>query len=142
MTLKAKLFSQASQFAELQALLGSSPSNFRWFDVQLPQAQATFPAVTVNQIGAPRMYVTNGRLSTYFARVQFTIYGSGNDSQNAAAVTAALEDFLAVFNATAVQNAPTYPNTIVGDKDFGIAATQPLTYMRVIDAMIFNDENA
>ena len=141
MTLKAKLFSQASQFAELQALLGSSPSNFRFFDVQLPQAQATFPAVVVNQISASRMYVMGGRLSTYFARIQFTVYGSGNDSQNASAVVAALEDFMAVFDATGV-TAPAYSNQIVSDRDFGIAATQPLTYMRILDAMIFNDENA
>jgi hypothetical protein len=138
MTLKAKLFAQASAFAELQALLGTNP--FRWYDVQLSQT-ATFPAVVANQISAARQYVAGGRLSTYFARIQLTVYGAGNDSQNAAAVVAALEDFLAVFNASAV-TAPAYSNQIVSDRDFGIAQTQPLTYMRILDVMVFNDENA
>ena len=70
MTLKAKLFAQASAFAELQALLGTNP--FRWYDVQLSQT-ATFPAVVANQISAARQYVAGGRLSTYFARIQLPV---------------------------------------------------------------------
>jgi hypothetical protein len=110
--------------------------------VQLPQAQATFPAVVANQVSRPRMYVTNGRLSTSFATMQLTVYGSGNDSENASAVVAALEDFFKVFNATAVASAPAFPNRILRDKDGGIAQTQPLTYQRFVDVEIFNDENA
>jgi hypothetical protein len=138
-TLKAKLFAAASVNAELQALLGTNP--FRWWDSQLNQASA-FPAVVVYIVSAPRTYVVNGRLSTYFARVQFTVYGTGNDSQNADAVVEALLDFLKGFNPIGVSNLPAYPNTVVGDRDGGIAQTQPLTYQRFIDAMIFNDENA
>jgi hypothetical protein len=140
-SIKVKLFTQASQFTGLKTLLGTTPANFRWFDVQLPQSQATFPAVVVNQIGAPPMYVANGRLSTYFARMQLTVYGTGNDSENATTVVQALKDFFKVFNATAVASAPAFPNRILQDKDGGIAATQPLTYQRFIDVMVFNDEN-
>ena len=140
-TLKAKLYTAASANAGLTALLGTPPS---WFDTQLPQQPSpppTFPAVVVYIVSAPKTYVLGGRLSTYFARVQFTIYGTGNDSQNASAVVAALEDFLATFNPIGVSGLPVYPNTIVSDRDGGIAQTQPLTYQRFLDVMIFNDEN-
>ncbi len=140
-TLKAKLYTAASAFPGLTALLGSPPS---WFDVQLPQQPnppPTFPAVVVFIVSQPRVYATTGRLSTYFSRVQFTVYGTGNDSQNADAVVEALLDFLKGFNAIGVSNLTAYPNTVVGDRDGGIAQTQPLTYQRFIDAMVFNDEN-
>jgi hypothetical protein len=85
--------------------------------------------------------VTAGRLSTYFARVQFTIYGTGNDSQNADAVVSAIEDFLATLNGYGFSDLPANANTIVNDRDGGIAQTQPLTYTRTLDVMILNDED-
>lgn len=139
MTLKAKLFAAASANTELQALLGTSP--FRWYDTQLVQSTA-FPAVVVFIVSNPPDYVVTGRMSTSWARVQLTVYGTGNDSENASAVVAALKDFLATFNAIGVDNLPVYPNRIVNDRDGGIAQTQPLTYTRTLDVMILNDENA
>lgn len=137
-TLKAKLFAAASASTALQALLGTSP--FRWYDTQLPQA-ASFPAVVANQISAPRDYVLGGRMSTYRARMQLTVYGTGNDSENASAVVAAITGFIQTFNAIGVPNLPVYPNRVLGDKDGGIAQTQPLTYQRFLDVEIWNDEN-
>lgn len=139
MTLKAKLFAAASVNAELQALLGTSP--FRWWDSQLLQSSA-FPAVVVFIVSNPADYVLGGRMSTSWVRVQFTVYGTGNDSENASAVVSALQDFLATFNAIGVPNLPVYPNRIVNDRDGGVAATQPLTYTRTLDVMVLNDENA
>jgi hypothetical protein len=135
-SLKAKLFTAASANAGLQALLGTNP--FRWYDSQLNQSSA-FPAVVVFIVSNPRDYVITGQMSTSWARVQFTVYGTGNDSQNADAVVNALQAFLLGFNAYGL-NPPANANTIVGDRDFGIAATQPLTYQRVLDVMILNDE--
>lgn len=135
--LKAKIWSAASAYAPLTALLGASP--FRLYDVQLPQS-ATFPAITMFQVSNPRVYVATGRMATSFVRVQFTVYGTGNDSTNADAVAEALASFLDNFNAAGLPNSPANANDIVGDRDMGIAQTQPLTYMRVIDAMIFNSE--
>jgi|ERR1700723_154054 len=137
MTLKAKLFSAASVNPGLQALLGTSP--FRWYDTQLPQT-ATFPAVVVFQVSNPRDYVVGGRMSTSWNRIQFTVYGTGNDSQNASAVVSALEDFLAGFSAYSVSQFPSNANRIVSDRDGGVAQTQPLTYQRFVDAIILNDE--
>src|ERR1017187_4341686 len=108
-SLKAKLFAQASVNAGLQALLGTSP--FRWYDSQLNQS-SVFPAVVVLIVSNPPEYVMGGRLSTSWARVQFTVYGTGSDSQNASAVVNALQDFLAVFNAYSSRSLPAYANRI------------------------------
>lgn len=138
--LKAKLYTAAAVWPALTALLGSPPA---WYDVQLPQAPqppANFPCIVAFLVSNPRVYVVTGRMATSFVRVQFTIYGTGNDSTEADAVAQALFSFLDNFNAVGLPNSPANSNDVVGDRDFGIAATQPLTYMRVIDAMIFNSE--
>jgi hypothetical protein len=134
--LKVKLFNSASANAGLQALLGTGP--FNWYDEQLPQnAKVTFPAVTAMIASNPRRYVANGRLGGSWARVQFTIYGSGSDSTNAEAVADALFSFLDGFNSGPQAGNPNY---IVGDRDGGIAQTDPLTYLRLIDALVWNNE--
>ena len=138
-SLKAKLFAAALLNPSLVYLLGSgSPLLLRWFDTQLPQAAGTgFPAVVVSQISDPQMYATSGRLPTSWARIQFTVYGSGNDSQNADAIVAALTSFLDTFNGDGVTGRSQSPNYVISDRNMGIAATQPLTYMRTVDCRIF-----
>lgn len=136
-SLKAKLFAAASANAGLQALLGTNP--FRWHDTQLPQQDA-FPAVVVLIVSNPADYVFTGRTPTSWSRVQFTVYGTGNDSENASLVVNALQDFLVTFNAYSPRTLPANANRIVNDKDGGIADTQPLTYQRFVDVMILNDE--
>jgi hypothetical protein len=142
-SLKAKLFAAALLNARLLFLLGSgSPLLLRWFDDQLPQAAGTgFPAVVVKQTSNPLVYATSGRLPTSWARMTFEVYGTGNDSQNADTIVQALAAFLDTFNGDGVTGRTQSPNYIVGDKDMGIAATQPLTYMRVVDARIFWNPN-
>lgn len=134
--LKTKLFSAAAAYAPLQALLGTSP--FRWSE-QLVQGTA-FPAVIVFIVSNPRVYAVTGRMASSWVRVQFTIFGGGNDSTNADAVAQALLSFLDSTNFAGLPAYPANPNTVVGDRDGGIAATQPATYQRMIDAMIFNNE--
>jgi hypothetical protein len=139
-SLKEKLFAAASATPALQALLGSDP--FQWADEQLVQGWdlGTFGAVVAYQISAPRDYATTGRFSTYRVRMQFTVYGTGNDSENASAIVSALEDFFATFKAIE-PSLTVYPNRILGDRDGGVAQTQPLTYTRTLDVSILNDEN-
>lgn len=137
-SLKAKLFTQASVFPALTALLGTNP--FRWFDEQLPQS-ATFPAIVVFLIDDPSDYVIGGEMSTSWQMLQFTVYGTGNDSVNASLVVAALKSFLRVFNAYSSRPLPAYANRVTGNRDGGIADTQPLTYQRFVTAKILNDEN-
>lgn len=140
--LKEKLFTAASANAGLQALLGTSP--FQWGDTQLEQSWnlSTLGAVLAYQISDPRTYETRGQMSTSWVRMQFTVYGNGRDSVNASAIVAALLTFLCGFFAySAGSNATQAANQIVGDRDGGIAETQPMTYLRIVDAMILNDES-
>lgn len=143
-SLKAKLFAAASAHAGLVALLKDGAHPFRWFDTQLPQnwpkGSVLFPAVVVMLISNPRTYAVTGKLPTSFNRIQFTVYGTGNDSQNAETVVNAIDDFLQGFSGSGL-SVPAYPNYIVGDRDGGIAQTNPLTYMRIVDANIFDNES-
>lgn len=138
-SLKQKLFAAALLNPRLVYLLGGgSPLVLRWFDQQLPQAAGTgFPAVVVSQVSDSGTYVGSGRLPTSWARMQFTVYGTGFDSQNADAIVQALADFLDTFSADGVTGRPACPCNIISDRDMGIAATQPMTWMRVVDCRIF-----
>ena len=112
-SLKAKIFASASANAGLQALLGTSP--FRLYDVQLDQGQAGYyPCVTMMIISNPRAYAHGaGRFATSWARVQFTVFGTGNDSQNASAVVEALLSWLDSFNRPG--EPPLRSLTLIGD---------------------------
>lgn len=120
-----------------------SGSTFQWADIQLPQGWnlASCSAIAVNIISRPRDYVAaEGQMVTNWARVQFTIFGYGNDSTNADAVAAALLAFLFSLNLSqASGTSPGYvpPTYVLNDRDSGFAQTDPLTYMRIIDARIF-----
>lgn len=144
-SLKARLFTAASADAGLQALLLNG-SIFQWFDSQLPQTAniTTKSAVAVFLVSNPRDYVTSGRMVTSFSRVQFTIFGHGNDSSNADAVVAALLSFLDGFNASqASGTSPGYatPNYVVGNRDSGFVETDPMTYQRIVDVRIFSNDS-
>lgn len=96
--------------------------------------------MVVFQVSNPKTYNVIGPMATSFARMQFTIYGTGNDSTNADAVAEALFSFLTGFNAAGLETSTGNANYVVNDRDAGIAQTQPLTYMRVIDVQIFNSD--
>lgn len=139
------MFAAASQDAGLQALLLNG-SVFQWADEQLPQGWniTTKSALAVFVVSNPRDYVVGGRMATSFARVQFTVFGHGNDSSNADAVVAALLSFLDGFNASqAGGTSPGYatPNYVVNDRDSGFVETDPMTYQRIIDVRIFSNDN-
>src|ERR1700722_8531975 len=140
-SLKAKLYASASANAGLQALLGNP---IQWGDVQLPIQWnlATLSAVTVFQVSGPKDYTSAGPMYTGWRRIQFTIFGCGNndgtaDSENANNVAEALFAWLLSITTLTLDETPN--NYVVGDRDFGIAETQPLTYQRVIDVMMFVD---
>jgi hypothetical protein len=139
-SLKARLYFAATQNAGLSALLLSgSPGVFRWFDQQLVQSSG-FPAIVVSQVSNPRTYGVSGRLPTSSQRMQFSVYGAGNDSQNADLVVNALTSFLDGFAGGGIAGLSQQSNLIVGDRDFGIANTNPLTYLRVVDVLIFSND--
>lgn len=140
-SLKARLYSAAKVDAGLSALLASgSPSVFRFYDTQLPQA-TTFPAILVQMISNPRTYAVSGRMPTDFSRMQFNVFGTGTDSEEADRVVTALAKFLDGFSGgSGIAGLSQYSNLIVADRDAGVAQTQPLTYQRIVDAMIFSND--
>ena len=137
-SLKEKLFAAAKLDAGLQTVLLSG-STFQWADIQLPQSWnlTSKSALSVQLISDPTQYATAGPLATSWARVQFSIFGHGNDSTNADAVAAALFAFMGSFNGGAVPNQAA--NYKVGDRDAGLTQTQPVTYQRIVDYFIWND---
>jgi hypothetical protein len=140
-TIKARLYSAARLDAGLVALLGTgSPMVLQWHDMQVPLG-GPFPAVGVSVVSNPRTYAVSGRLPTGFSRIQFDVFGTGNDSQEADQIVTALAKFLDGFSGgTGVTGKSQYSNLIVSDRDAGIAQTQPLTYRRIVDAMCFVDD--
>lgn len=145
-SLKVKLFNSASADAGLIALLKDGANPFRWFDQQLPQnwpaAAVKFPAIVVLIVSNPRTYVVTGQLPTSFVRVQFAVFGTGNDSENANDVVKALAAFLGNFSAYGLQGSvPAYANYIVGDRDSGVVQTQPQMYQRILDVQIYSNDS-
>lgn len=136
MTLEAKLRAAALATPALTALLGTSP--FRWQDTQLIQG-STLPAVTVLLIDTVNQYSNTARLSTALSRVQFTVFDT--DPERARSVEAAIVAFLDSFNAmnTSVVS-PQQANWVVSRRQQAVVATDPMTFQRMLDAMIFNNE--
>jgi hypothetical protein len=138
-SLKAKLYASASANPGLQALLGTVP--FQWGDTQLPQNWdlTTKAAVVMFTVSDIPDYIATGPMYTSWARVQLTVFGHGNDSENANAVVNAISSWLLTLALTLTpQQAANY---IAGNRDGGIAQTQPLTYQRYVDLMIFYDSS-
>ena len=134
--LEDKLRTQAASNSTLSGLLGSLP--FRWWDSQLTPGSA-FPAVVVLLVSAPGMHVLTGRMSSVWSRVQFTIWGASGDS--ARQVESALMQFLDTFNAIGIPNAPAYPYQVANRRSGMYVQSQPPKYWRILDAIIFNNEN-
>ncbi len=134
-SIKERLYAAASVDAGLLALLGNP---IQWGDIQAKQNWdlTTKSAVTVQLISNPSNYQLPGRMLSSTCRMQFTIFGHGSNSQNAEAVAVALYNFFGNLagNGLGVLGIP-------NDRDGGIADTQPLTYMRMIDCFLFNDES-
>lgn len=134
---KDKLRSAALANAALAALIGQN-----WYDTQLPQT-ATFPAIVVQQISGPRIYTNTSRLGTFFGRWQFTVWGGqfSAGAENRDLVANALMNFLDATSFDTVQGRAVNPNTVVGDRDLLFPQTDGPIFQKVIDAMIFVNEN-
>ena len=135
-TLEAKLRAQASAYAPLTALLGSSP--FPWYDTQLKQG-STPPAIRVLLVSNPQVYCNVGRLPTSFARVQFQIWDT--DPQRGRAVEAALFGFFDTFNAVGPSGLPSYPVEVIDVRGGYYPLAEPPYFLRDVDARIFQNQN-
>ena len=135
-TLLAKLRTAAALDATLGPLLGPTP--FRWYDQQLNEG-TSFPAVAAFVVSTVPQYATNARCITARYRVQFNVFDP--NPQKARQVATAIAAFLDSFNAFSSGSPVTQqPNQVVNQRDGGVAQTQPLTAMQIIDAHIWNNE--
>lgn len=132
--LKDKLLAAASADSGLQALLGTNP--FRWWNIQLRQGSA-FPAVVQQIISDPQDYAFTGQLPTSFARVQFTLWDT--DSERLETLQTALYSFLSGFSGSGITGLVAQPNFVMNSRDGLYAQTQPVRYLRIIDAKVFNN---
>ena len=139
-SLKAKLYASASANAGLRALLLDG-STFQWGDTQLPQQWnlTTKSAVVAFTVSDVPDYIALGPMNTGWSRVQLTVFGHGNDSENATVVVNAIASWLLTLFLT--QTPQQAANFIVGNRDGGLADTQPLTYQRFVDIMVFSDSS-
>ncbi len=137
--LLTKIRAGAIAFPGLTDLLGgTSPNNFRWYEVQLKQG-AQFPAVVVTLVSNPSDYAFNYRMSTSFARVQFEVWA--HNPLQANSVITQLGLFLDQFSAYGIPGLAVQANYIVGDRQGIYAPTQPPQYQRILEARVFDNSN-
>ena len=138
-TLEAKLQTAIQAYSALTSLLATRPDGkSAVYDMQEYQG-SSFPAMTILVVSAVDQYSTTAVLITARYRVQFTVWDT--DPQRARSVEAALRQFLTTFNA---YNAGDFNararNEVVNRRQSGQAQTQPITYWRIVDAFIWNNE--
>jgi|GEM_PF-3848315 len=138
-TLEAKLQTAMQAYTPLTSLLATrSDGGAAIFDMQELPGSA-FPAITILVVSAIDQYSTAGLLITAEYRVQFTVWAT--DPQVARAVEQAIREFLTTFNAyNAGDNSPIQRNQVINRQQRGQAQTQPVTFWRIVDAKIWNNE--
>jgi|SRR5579885_1384718 len=140
-TLEVKIVNGMLAYSALTSLLATAPDGAAAiFEMQEYQG-TTFPAITYMLVSAVPQYSSTTRLATLPCRVQFTIWA--NDPETARSVETQLLAWIDQFNAYDPTNAakPRQPNEIVMRRQGGNPQTQPLTYWRIVDANIWNNES-
>lgn len=135
-TLESKLFTAAQAYAPLTALIGTNPTN--WWDTQLDQ-QSAYPAVVVFQVSNPKIRGFQGTSPTSWKRMQFTIWGASG--AQARAVEQVMYGFLAQFNAYGISGLVANACEVLDVRGGLYAETQPPKYLRIMDAMIFDNSD-
>jgi hypothetical protein len=136
-TLESKLFSAAQAYGPLTSLIGAPP-NTNWWDSQLDQ-DSTFPAVVVLQVSNPKIRGFQGTSPTSWKRMQFTIWGTSG--VQARQVEAVMYPFLAQFNAYGISGLVSNACEVLDVRGGMFTETQPPKYLRIMDAMIFDNSN-
>ncbi len=140
-SLETKLQTALQAATSITSLLASrSDGKAAIYDMQEVPGSA-FPAITVLVVSIVNEYSTTVRLVNALCRVQFTIWDT--NPERARTVETALVAFLDSFNAYDAVNAakPRQPNWVAMRRQGGNAQTQPVTYWRIVDAFIWNNES-
>jgi len=136
-SVETKLRTAALLNTGLTALLGGATSaNFRWFEAQLKQG-TDMPAIVVTLVSNTTDYAFPYAMTTGFSRYQFDVWDT--DPERARQVEAALESFLATFNAYGYTGLVNNANFIVNQRTQVYPQTQPMRFQRTTDAKIFNN---
>jgi hypothetical protein len=135
-SLESKLLAAAQGYAPLTALIGADAAN--WWDTQLDQ-DSGFPAVVAFQVSNPKIRGFGGVSPTSWKRMQFTIWAASGEQ--ARAVEAVMYGFLAQFNGYGIANLPANASAVIDVRSGLYAETQPPKYLRIMDAMIFDNIN-
>lgn len=139
-TLEAKIQTGVQAYAPLVAILAARPDGkAACYEMQEYEGQA-FPSMTFLLVSTVPAYGAAFRAEVVRSRVQFTIWDT--DPQRARSVETQLMNFLDQFNAwnAGDQNA-IQRNQIAMQRQGGNPQTQPLTFWRITDAFIWNNQN-
>ena len=138
-TLEAKLQTALQAYTAITSLLATrSDGKAAIYDMQ-ENAGSALPAMALFVVSVVDQYSTTQLLITALYRVQFTIWA--NNPETARAVEQALRAFISVFNAyNAGDASPVQRNRVVNRHQSGQAQTQPITWWRIVDAFIWNNE--
>jgi hypothetical protein len=139
-TLEAKIQAGVQAFGPLVAILAARPDGAAAI-YELQEYQGTgFPSMTFFLVSTVTPYGNAFRSHIVQSRVQFTIWDT--NPERGRAVETQLMAFLDQFNAYNATPANVQrPNTVVMRRQGGNPQTQPLTFWRMLDAMIWNNED-
>lgn len=138
-SLEAKLQTALQATTAITSLLASRADGKAAIYEMQENPGTTFPAITFMLISAVQQYSASQRMVNTPNRVQFTIWDS--NPERARLVEAALITFFDSFNAYNVGDSnPRQRNDVVMRRQGGNPQTQPVTYWRIVDAMIWNNE--
>jgi hypothetical protein len=139
-TLEVKIVNGVLGFPPLASLLATaSDGNPALFEMQEYQGTA-FPSMTYLLVSTVPAYGAAFRAHQVRSRVQFTIWDT--NPERARAVENQLMAFLDQFNAwNAGDQNPLQRNQVVMRRQGGNPETQPLTFWRMLDAYIWNNED-
>lgn len=139
-TLEAKIQSGVQAYSPLASLLARrSDGAAAAFELQEYQG-SEFPALVFFLVSSAPAYGAAFRSHIVNSRVQFTIWDT--DPERARSVETQLMAWLDQFNAmSAVARTSQQPTQVVMRRTGGNPQTQPITFWRTLDAMIFNNED-
>lgn len=139
-TLEVKIVNGVIGFGPLASILATaSDGKPALFELQEYQGTA-FPSITYFLVASTPQYGAAFRGAIVRSRVQFTIWDT--NPERARAVEAQLMNWLDQFNAYSSPPATTFqPNQVILRRQGGNPQTNPLTFWRIVDAAIWNNES-
>lgn len=139
-TLEVKIVNGVLAFSPLASLLATASDGQPAIFEQQEYQGTAFPAMTYVLVSTVPNYGASFRAHQVRSRVQFTIWDT--DPERARSVESQLMAFLDQFNAwNSGDSNPIQRNQVVMRRQGGNPETQPMTFWRMLDAYIWNNED-